>query len=111
MMTLIVCMCLRMRPYSSHVGICACMYWYRLLVSISLQDMKDMVLMTLKEWLTDSSTANNPVLQTVAGIIYLELNELEEAAKVLHSGTTLEMVSLQVQVTFHLLPYMHFITT
>lgn len=64
----------------------------------SKPDMKDMVLMTLKEWLTDSSTANNPVLQTVAGIIYLELNELEEAAKVLHSGTTLEMVSLQVQV-------------
>ena len=80
-------------------------------VGLSLQDMKDMVLMTLKEWLTDSSTANNPVLQTVAGIIYLELNELEEAAKVLHSGTTLEMVSLQVQVTFHLPSYMHFITT
>jgi len=73
--------------------------------------MKDMVLMTLKEWLTDSSTANNPVLQTVAGIIYLELNELEEAAKVLHSGTTLEMVSLQVQVTFHLLSYINFIKT
>jgi len=64
----------------------------------SKPDMKDMVLMTLKEWLTDSSTGNNPTLQTVAGIVYLELGELEEAAKVLHSGTTLEMVSLQVQV-------------
>jgi hypothetical protein len=37
--------------------------------------------------------------QTIAGLIYLELGELEEAAKVLHSGTTLEMVSLQVQVS------------
>jgi hypothetical protein len=54
--------------------------------------------MTLKEWLTDSSTGNNPTLQTVAGMVYLEIGELEEAAKVLHSGTTLEMVSLQVQV-------------
>eukprot|EP00802_Teleaulax_amphioxeia_P024138 Tamp_24799.p1 GENE.Tamp_24799~~Tamp_24799.p1 ORF type:complete len:308 (+),score=100.19 Tamp_24799:31-924(+) len=64
----------------------------------SKPDMKDMVLMTIKEWLTDSSTANNPVLQTVAGIIYLELGELEEAARAVHAGTTLEMVSLQVQV-------------
>eukprot|EP00277_Geminigera_cryophila_P002998 CAMPEP_0179435802 /NCGR_PEP_ID=MMETSP0799-20121207/19855_1 /TAXON_ID=46947 /ORGANISM="Geminigera cryophila, Strain CCMP2564" /LENGTH=297 /DNA_ID=CAMNT_0021215423 /DNA_START=29 /DNA_END=922 /DNA_ORIENTATION=- len=64
----------------------------------SKSDMKDMVLMTLKEWLTDATTGNNPVLQTVAGMIYLELGDLEEAAKVLHSGTTLEMVSLQVQV-------------
>ena len=62
------------------------------------EDMKDMVLMTIKEWLADSSTANNPVLQTVAGIIYLELGELEEAARVVHAGTTLEMVSLQVQI-------------
>lgn len=64
----------------------------------SKPDMKDMVLMTLKEWLTDSTTGNNPVLQTIAGIVYLEMGDLEEAAKVLHSGTTLEMVSLQVQV-------------
>jgi hypothetical protein len=64
----------------------------------SKPDMKDMVLMTIKEWLADSSTANNPVLQTVAGIIYLELGELEEAARVVHAGTTLEMVSLQVQI-------------
>ena len=27
------------------------------------QDMKDMVLMTLKEWLNDASTGNNPTLQ------------------------------------------------
>ena len=64
----------------------------------SKPDMKDMVLMTIKEWLADASTANNPVLQTVAGIIYLELGELEEAARVVHAGTTLEMVSLQVQI-------------
>ena len=64
----------------------------------SKPDMKDIVLMTIKEWLADASTANNPVLQTVAGIIYLELGELEEAARVVHAGTTLEMVSLQVQI-------------
>ena len=32
-------------------------------------------------------------------IIYLELGELEEAARAVHAGTTLEMVSLQVQVS------------
>lgn len=64
----------------------------------SKPDMKDMVLATLKEWLGDPSSGNNPTLQTVAGVIYLELGELEEAAKVVHAGTTLEMVSIQVQV-------------
>ena len=36
----------------------------------SKPDMKDMVLMTLKEWLTDSSTGNNPTLQAVAVIAF-----------------------------------------
>lgn len=62
------------------------------------KDSLEIVMLSLKEWLADSETANNPVLQLVAGIIYLDQGELEEAAKVLHAGTTLEMVSMQVQV-------------
>ncbi|EKX51290.1 coatomer subunit epsilon [Guillardia theta CCMP2712] len=65
---------------------------------LSKPDAKDIVLMTLLEWLSDSQTLNNPTLQLVAGIIYLDLGELEQAAKVLHSATTLEIVSMQVQV-------------
>mmetsp|Transcript_41545 Transcript_41545/g.64859 ORF Transcript_41545/g.64859 Transcript_41545/m.64859 type:complete len:209 (-) Transcript_41545:106-732(-) len=55
-------------------------------------------MLTLKEWLADPSTQNNPTLQIIAGTIFLDQGDLEEAAKVVHSGTTLELVSLQVQV-------------
>jgi hypothetical protein len=60
------------------------------------QDMGETVIVNLKSWLTDPETANNPTLQLIAGIIYIDQGEYEEAAKVLHAGTTLEMVSLQV---------------
>mmetsp|Transcript_24816 Transcript_24816/g.60917 ORF Transcript_24816/g.60917 Transcript_24816/m.60917 type:complete len:294 (-) Transcript_24816:244-1125(-) len=62
------------------------------------KDLVETVMVNLKEWLADGETGNNPVLQLVAGIIYMDQGELEEAAKVLHAGTTLEMVALQVQV-------------
>jgi len=60
--------------------------------------MAEMVLVTMKQWLEDAETCNNPTLHLVAGLVYMEEGDYEEAAKVLHAGTTLEMVSLQVQV-------------
>eukprot|EP00286_Rhodomonas_abbreviata_P023472 CAMPEP_0181310304 /NCGR_PEP_ID=MMETSP1101-20121128/12514_1 /TAXON_ID=46948 /ORGANISM="Rhodomonas abbreviata, Strain Caron Lab Isolate" /LENGTH=296 /DNA_ID=CAMNT_0023416923 /DNA_START=130 /DNA_END=1020 /DNA_ORIENTATION=+ len=65
---------------------------------MSGEDMKEIAMVTLKEWLADPQSCNNPTLQLIAGTIYLDRGDLEEAAKVLHSGTTLEMVALQVQV-------------
>ena len=62
-----------------------------------VQELVETVMVNLKQWLTDPETANNPTLQLIAGIIYMDQGELEEAAKVLHAGTTLEMVSLQVR--------------
>lgn len=61
-------------------------------------DNRDIALITLKEWLADPATGNNPTLQLIAGSIFMDQGDLEEAAKVLHSGTTLEMVAMQVQV-------------
>jgi len=67
-------------------------------MSYSDKDQKELAEQTLKVWLSDAATQNNPTVALVAGIIYLEKGELEEAARVLHAGTTLEMVALQVQV-------------
>lgn len=64
----------------------------------SQKEMRDTVKANLTSWLSDSETGNNPTLQLVAGIIYMEEGDFEEAAKVVHSGTTLEMVSLSVQI-------------
>ncbi|KAJ1476206.1 coatomer epsilon subunit-domain-containing protein [Baffinella frigidus] len=62
------------------------------------KEVKEVAEQTLRVWLGDPATQNNPTVALVAGIIFLEKGELEEAAKVLHQGTTLEMVALQVQV-------------
>ena len=44
--------------------------------------MRDTVKANLTSWLSDSETGNNPTLQLVAGIIYMEEGDFEEAAKV-----------------------------
>jgi hypothetical protein len=48
--------------------------------------MGETVIVNLKSWLTDPETANNPTLQLIAGIIYIDQGEYEEAAKVLHAN-------------------------
>ena len=48
----------------------------------SQKDMRDTVKANLTSWLSDSETGNNPTLQLVAGIIYMEEGDFEEAAKV-----------------------------
>lgn len=48
----------------------------------SHKEMRDTVKANLTSWLADSETGNNPTLQLVAGIIYMEEGDLEEAAKV-----------------------------
>jgi hypothetical protein len=48
----------------------------------SQKEMRDTVKANLTSWLSDSETGNNPTLQLVAGIIYMEEGDFEEAAKV-----------------------------
>jgi len=65
---------------------------------LASEDNKDISLITLKEWLSDPISANNPTLQIIAGIIYCHERNYEEALRCVHQGTTLEMIALMIQV-------------
>ena len=49
-----------------------------------------MVLVTVKEWMSDGVSASNQHLQIIAGTIYLHEQMFEEAMKVLHQANSLE---------------------
>mmetsp|Transcript_14086 Transcript_14086/g.17462 ORF Transcript_14086/g.17462 Transcript_14086/m.17462 type:complete len:297 (+) Transcript_14086:126-1016(+) len=59
---------------------------------------KDMVLMTLNDWLGDEVSGGNNTLKLIAGQIYLQLGEIKEALKIIRSDATLEMLALKIQI-------------
>jgi coatomer protein complex subunit epsilon len=61
-------------------------------------DGKEMVLLTLKEWTNDPNTMNNPTLLLIAGMIFTCEGKLEDAIRNTHSGTTLEMLAMNVDI-------------
>jgi len=61
-------------------------------------DNRDIALVTLKEWLNDGVAATNPILQVIAGLIYFEMGNLEEAMRCVYQGTSLEGLSILIQI-------------
>ncbi|GLJ35393.1 hypothetical protein SUGI_0711820 [Cryptomeria japonica] len=59
---------------------------------------KENAISSLKEWLSDGVISNNPVLKLVAGTIYMHEQDYNEALKHTHSGGTLELNALNVQI-------------
>lgn len=58
---------------------------------LSQSEQKDMVLMTLNDWLNDPNSGQDHTLKLVAGIIYLNQGEIKDALKTLKNNPTLEM--------------------
>lgn len=59
---------------------------------------KDMVLMTLNDWLGDEVSGESNTLKLIAGMIYLAQGEIKDALRVLNSDATLEMLALKIQI-------------
>lgn len=59
---------------------------------------REMVLMTLNEWLQDGASANSPSVQLVAAMIFLNEDMTKDAIKAVRHGTTMEQVSLLAQI-------------
>ncbi|XP_031481190.1 coatomer subunit epsilon-1-like [Nymphaea colorata] len=59
---------------------------------------KESAISSLREWLDDSAIGNNPVLRLVAGIIYMHEQDYNEALKHTHSGGTMDLLALNVQL-------------
>eukprot|EP00164_Ancoracysta_twista_P000576 GFYU01000761.1.p1 GENE.GFYU01000761.1~~GFYU01000761.1.p1 ORF type:complete len:294 (-),score=81.16 GFYU01000761.1:115-996(-) len=62
------------------------------------EDNRVIAVETLKAWLSDPGTANNPILQIVGGLVFCHEQDYGEALKCVRSGTTLEMLALMVQI-------------
>ncbi|KAK1375673.1 Coatomer subunit epsilon [Heracleum sosnowskyi] len=59
---------------------------------------KEGTISSLHEWLSDPAIGNNPILRTVAGIIYMHEQDYNEALKHTHAGGTMELHALNVQI-------------
>nr|CCA19717.1 coatomer subunit epsilon putative [Albugo laibachii Nc14] len=51
---------------------------------------KEIVILTLKEWLSEGNSSENPYLLLIAGIIYMQEGKLSDALSALHRGNSLE---------------------
>lgn len=58
----------------------------------------DAALATVAEWLEDPSCSGNPTLLLVSGMLYAYEENYIDALKCCHTGATLEMMALSVQV-------------
>ncbi|KAG5190494.1 vesicle coat complex COPI, epsilon subunit [Tribonema minus] len=59
---------------------------------------RDMVLLTLGEWLDDPSSGHNPTLQLLAADIYCREDNLKEAIRAIRNGVTMEQTALLAQI-------------
>ncbi|KAL5704333.1 hypothetical protein ACHQM5_022776 [Ranunculus cassubicifolius] len=59
---------------------------------------KESAISSLREWLNDSAIGSNPVLRLMAGIIFMHEQDYNEALKHTHSGGTMELYALNVQI-------------
>jgi len=70
----------------------------KLLATYFASEDKDIVLATLKEWLSDGVAANNPILQIIAATIYINEEKYEDAMRCVFQANSLEGLSLLVQI-------------
>jgi len=59
---------------------------------------KEIVLVTLKEWLSDGNVANNSTLQIVAATIYYHEGNFEEAMRCVYQSNSMEGLALLIQI-------------
>ncbi|CAI0546089.1 unnamed protein product [Linum tenue] len=65
---------------------------------LSSPENKQSVISSLKEWLADSAIGNNVILRLIAGIVFMNEEDYNEALKHTHAGGTMELHALNVQI-------------
>lgn len=75
----------------------------KLLATFTSQEAnREIALISLKAWLEDPNSANNPTLQLMAALIYSQQGDYTEALKAIRSGTTIELVAMNVEILLKL---------
>eukprot|EP01041_Mallomonas_annulata_P005927 gene5927-11959_t len=59
---------------------------------------KEIALMQMQEWMTDSAAASNTTLQLVSAILYMHDDNIKDAIKSVRHGSSLEQCALLVQL-------------
>ena len=57
---------------------------------LSNQNTKDIAILQIQEWMSDSNAANNSTLQLVAAIIYTHEGNIKEAIKAISNKSSIE---------------------
>lgn len=59
---------------------------------------REMIMVTLGEWMSDPASSNSPTLQLIAAIVYLHEGNTKDALKSIRHGTTMEQLALSTQI-------------
>ena len=59
---------------------------------------KEIILITLNEWLSGQQTGNPSTLQLIAALIYMHEDNTKEALRCIHLGATMEQLALSTQI-------------
>ncbi|XP_010451871.1 PREDICTED: coatomer subunit epsilon-1-like [Camelina sativa] len=65
---------------------------------LSSPENKESTISSLREWLADPTVGNNATIRLVAGTIFMHEEDYNEALKHTHSGGTMDLHALNVQI-------------
>ncbi|CAN8290592.1 unnamed protein product [Cochlearia groenlandica] len=65
---------------------------------LSSPENKETTISSLKEWLADPTVGNNATIRLIAGTIFMHEEDYNEALKHTHSGGTMDLHALNVQI-------------
>lgn len=68
---------------------------------VSQPETHEIAVMTLKEWLLDDVTANNPTIRLISALVFLNQGDFEEAYRVSKDGNNLEMLVTRVYYYYY----------
>lgn len=57
---------------------------------LSNPESQEIVIETLKMWLTDAASCNNPTVQLLAAAVFSHVGDLKEAVRSIRNGVTME---------------------
>ncbi|CAN0363677.1 unnamed protein product, partial [Hapterophycus canaliculatus] len=65
---------------------------------LSNPDSQEIVIETLKMWLTDAASCNNPTVQLLAAAVFSHVGDLKEAVRSIRNGVTMEQTAMLAQI-------------
>ncbi|CAN0099471.1 unnamed protein product, partial [Laminaria digitata] len=65
---------------------------------LSSPDNREIIIETLKMWLSDPASCNNPTVQLLAAAVFMHEGDVKEAARTINNGVTMEQRAMLAQI-------------